>query len=311
MISVQDLSQRLNVTSNQISNIIRQLDIKDQTEKSGRATVLAPSASRAILQNRGFQFPKMYIATCNLKGGVGKTSLSVGLAQQAANYGFKTLLIDCDKQANATERLWPESSDYEYPTLFEILEHKVKFKDAVVEVSDTLHLLPSDLQNQLLDDRITEKNINLGGFFKKILSETDYEVVIFDTEPDLSKINLMAMAACDLVLAPMRQDRDSIKGLRMLRDFLEDQKDEWPNIKAEIRPVLNFLDGRMTARALGKVNEIQDDGFKLMNTLIRVDNEFSDAQIKGVIARKTKAYEDIDSLVDEIFQLSSVAKKVQ
>jgi chromosome partitioning protein len=311
MITIQELSHRLNVTSNQISNIIRQLDLKDQTEKNGRSTSIKPIALRAILESRGFIFPKINIATCNLKGGVGKTSVAVGLAQQISNYGFKTLLVDCDKQANATERLWPESTEKEYPTLFEVLTHQVKVKDSIVSITESLDLLPSDLQNQLLDERITEKNINLGGYFKKVLSELEYDVVVFDTEPDLSKINFMAMASCDLVLAPMRQDRDSIKGLRMLQDFLEDQKEEWPEIKAEIRPIINFLDGRMTSRALNKVSEIQEGGFKLMNTLIRVDNEFSDAQITGAINRKSKAYEDIDSLVDEVFGLSSVAKKVQ
>lgn len=311
MITVQELSQRLNVTSNQISNIIRQLELKEQTEKSGRSTAIKPKALREILESRGFKYCRKNLALCNLKGGVGKTATAVGLAQQVASYGFKTLLIDCDKQANATERLWPESQELEYPTLFEILTHKVKIKDTIVKVSESLDLLPSDLQNQLLDERITEKNINLGGFFKKALSELDYEVIVFDTEPDLSKINFMAMACCDTILVPMRQDRDSLKGLRMVRDFLEDQKEEWPEIKAEIRPIINFLDGRMTTRALNKVNEIQEDGFKLMNTLIRVDNEFSDAQTKGTISRNTKAYEDIDSLVDELFSFSSVAKRIQ
>jgi chromosome partitioning protein len=311
MITIQELSKRLNVTSNQISNIIRQLDLKDQTERSGRSTTINPKALREILESRGFKYPKKSIAICNLKGGVGKTSTAVGLAQQVASYGFKTLIIDCDKQANATERLWPKSQEEEYPTLFEILTNQAKIEDAIVNVSESLDLLPSDLQNQLLDERITEKNINLGGYFKKALSNLDYDVVIFDTEPDLSKVNFMAIASCDSVLVPMRQDRDSLKGLRMVRDFLEDQKEEWPEIKAEIRPIINFLDGRMTTRALNKVNEIQEDGFKLMNTLIRVDNEFSDAQTKGSISRNTKAYEDIDSLVDEIFGFSSVAKKVQ
>lgn len=311
MITIQELSKRLNVTSNQISNIIRQLDLKSETEKNGRTTCLKPKALRAILESRGFTFSKMNIATCNLKGGVGKTSLSVGLAQQVANYGFRTLLIDCDKQANATERLWPESSEKEYPTMFEVLTHQVRMADAIVSITDSLDLMPSDLQNQLLDERITEKNINLGGYFKKALSDLNYDVVIYDTEPDLSKINFMAMASCNLILAPMRQDRDSIKGLKMLRSFLDDQKEEWPEIQAEIRPIINFLDGRMTTRALNKVSEIQEDGFTLMNTLIRVDNEFSDAQTKGEIARKSKAYEDIDSLVDEVFSLSSLAKRIQ
>ena len=42
------------------------------------------------------------VARVNLKGGVGKTALSVNFADYCARNGLKTLLVDLDPQTNAT-----------------------------------------------------------------------------------------------------------------------------------------------------------------------------------------------------------------
>lgn len=46
----------------------------------------------------------MLIATCNLKGGTGKTTSAICLATVAFDSGFSTAVLDCDPQASAT--LW-------------------------------------------------------------------------------------------------------------------------------------------------------------------------------------------------------------
>ena len=57
------------------------------------------------------------ISIINMKGGVGKTTLSIGIADYLAEIGKKILLIDADPQFNATQAMIDcyknEDKDYE------------------------------------------------------------------------------------------------------------------------------------------------------------------------------------------------------
>jgi chromosome partitioning protein len=47
----------------------------------------------------------LVVATSSLKGGVGKTTVALGLAGAAQVHGVRTLVVDLDPQANATVAL--------------------------------------------------------------------------------------------------------------------------------------------------------------------------------------------------------------
>ncbi|WP_219416596.1 ParA family protein [Pseudonocardia nigra] len=51
------------------------------------------------------------VATLSLKGGVGKTTVTLGLAGAALHHGVRTLLVDLDPQANATIALDASPTD--------------------------------------------------------------------------------------------------------------------------------------------------------------------------------------------------------
>ena len=53
----------------------------------------------------------MIISILNEKGGVGKTTLAINLARAFKLYGFKTLLVDSDRQGSSRD--WHENGDGE------------------------------------------------------------------------------------------------------------------------------------------------------------------------------------------------------
>lgn len=61
------------------------------------------------------------IAICNHKGGVGKTALSMAIAEGLHRKGKRTLLVDLDQQMNATQQAKIDTTDmgriYYAPTL--------------------------------------------------------------------------------------------------------------------------------------------------------------------------------------------------
>ena len=46
--------------------------------------------------------PPAIISVCNFKGGVGKSTIALHLAQHFAIHGYRVLMIDCDSQASST-----------------------------------------------------------------------------------------------------------------------------------------------------------------------------------------------------------------
>lgn len=84
----------------------------------------------------------MIITIANLKGGVGKTASAVYLAQTISR-DKKVLLIDADKQANAS-KFFLEYQDYKKRNLLEFL--KTRKRSNIIQITETLDLLPGTLQ---------------------------------------------------------------------------------------------------------------------------------------------------------------------
>lgn len=314
MMQGPELAKIFNVKPQFINKLRVKLDFKDDIDsivQKNNRRYYTPLALRKILRERGFKFNKRVITLANCKGGVGKSATATALASFISSLGIKTLLIDMDKQGNASSQLWPESSEMQFNCFYDVLKKSATFESCIVELNEYLHLFPSNLKNQLSELEINSQSLNIGSFLKKIVSNLDYEAIIIDTEPNLSKLNFMAFSASDLIISPLKMDKSSIDGLDLLISQVENQAEQFDEVNTEIKALFNDFDKRMTKNAVSKISDVNELGVDSFETVIRTDSEFSKAQTTGSLKKNSKAYEDIRSLAIEILELDKIQKITQ
>ena len=129
----------------------------------------------------------MILAVIGLKGGVGKSTLSVLLAQAAARTGQRVLLLDADPQASSST--WAEDAD--------------GLGDEVTVVALPMTRLDRELRR---------------------LAPT-FDVVVIDTPPGRGELGIVQAAAraSDLVLVPMGPSLLDLDRLRATLAVAEEQ----------------------------------------------------------------------------------------
>jgi chromosome partitioning protein len=185
------------------------------------------------------------ISLINLKGGVGKTTTTVALAEfLSMEKHKKVLVIDLDPQTNATVMLinqdrWKQAND-DKRTIhqmfldklnntndFDIRKSIIKGVSSVNGGIPTLHLLPSSIDLLDVQDRIPMIN-QLNNFAQspitvlanyltqEIIDEYDY--LLIDCPPNLGAITLNGIYLSDYYLIPVVADILSTYGIPQITD---------------------------------------------------------------------------------------------
>lgn len=181
------------------------------------------------------------ISTINLKGGVGKSTTTVAMAEfLSAELGFKVLVIDLDPQTNATVMLIGEAKWEELnkkgATLAQLFKDslledpgKAKFdldealvqRASNVDAVRTVDLLPSSIDLIDVQDRLA--SMPSGQFFANMPTEVlrratksiidNYDYVLIDCPPNLGLITLNGLRISDGYIIPTIPDVLSTYGI--------------------------------------------------------------------------------------------------
>jgi chromosome partitioning protein len=201
------------------------------------------------------------ITVMNAKGGVGKSTLVLGLAETLATYhGQKVLVIDSDAQASVSHMLLPterlESIREAGRTIVELLiasvlsETPARWQDFVVDgasdVDDarTISLLPSDTHLTLFEREVSKRDheVRLRRSIRSWLDEAKraYDLVLIDSAPGLSVLTECWLREADFYLSPTKPDYISTRGLKFLREFR--QRDPEMGFAEPLGVIINMKD---------------------------------------------------------------------
>ena len=159
----------------------------------------------------------LIISVANIKGGVGKTSVSVFLAQALANMNKAVLVVDIDHNNNLTDYFL---RNVERETLRENnIMHAIKGDKKLEEVIyswENLFVCPATPALAIIGKQLKEQYEKTINDFSASLRSLKYDVIIIDTPPALVLELDLALNSSDMVLVPLSSNRWSVIGYEPL-----------------------------------------------------------------------------------------------
>ena len=223
------------------------------------------------------------IAVANQKGGVGKTTTSINLAASLAATKRRVLLVDLDAQGNATMGIGVDKSTV-LKTARDLLLEKAKPGEVIQYLPAVgLSLMPAN--GDMTEAEIKLRDVAAGDFaLKTVLADVadDFDYVLLDCPPALSKLTVNALVAADGVLIPMQCEYYALEGLTALMDTVNKIK-RVINPKLEIEGLLRTMFDPRNNLANDVSNQLtQHFGEKVYRTIIPRNVRLAEAPSHGL-----------------------------
>lgn len=188
----------------------------------------------------------------NVKGGVGKTTLTILSAIALSKEGSKVLIIDADTQANLTQFLYKVS--HSDKTMFDGLADNLSAKELIIkspcERYKNIDIIPSDLSLSVLSEYLTTKTNREKSVWRWFKSNVDnlknYDYIFVDLSPSYDLIARNFMLCSDSIITPIAyQDIASIRGCELFYlKFNQDLEDMEMENLAKRAVVINSYTSR-------------------------------------------------------------------
>ena len=176
------------------------------------------------------------VSFINMKGGVGKTTLCIGIGEFLAHFKDKKILfIDLDPQFNTTqslmnhydleEKYMDEFSKnnvtvckiFESPTKVSVQPTLPSLDEVIVELDENIDIIPGSI-NLIFEDKNRSSSISrrVKKFINDNALKTVYDFIFIDCPPTISLYTDAALIASDYYVVPNKVDRYSILGIKLL-----------------------------------------------------------------------------------------------
>jgi chromosome partitioning protein len=265
------------------------------------------------------------ISIINMKGGVGKTTLSFNLALELANrHKKRVLLVDLDPQSNATIVSMSEA---------ELADHAKNKKKTIAHalmqayrpIAPIKSLAPPPLKigdftfnrcispsGGLLDVVPSELNVSamlrslpLGPFDLDLLItpevKSKYDYILFDCAPTYSTLTNMALNTSTGILIPMIADSFGVWGTNLMKQVISDHLSEFGNQPSKVGVVFTLWEDQTHQRTFSNKIVAEWGPANIFNTKITKNNWYKIANGKreGITSQPTSVKYEFGAFLTE------------
>ena len=174
------------------------------------------------------------VAVLSLKGGVGKTTVVLGVAGAAMQRRMRTLVVDLDPQANVTSAMRPDPTA---ATIADVLDEPrrsvLRAAIGVSAWSEDLHVLVGSerLERHNHPDPSAKRLARLDRALSLLTDPTvddelseGYPLVIIDCPPSLGQLTRSALAAADRAVLVAEPTIFAVAGVHRAFDAVQDER---------------------------------------------------------------------------------------
>ena len=222
------------------------------------------------------------ISILNFKGGIGKTSLAINLSDELRRQGLNVVLVDCDRQRNASSIIpgfsYDDSENVVGQTLKEVLMGQTTLLETLYEAREGLYVVPAHKNLELAAKHLTISGPRTMKALRNAVESLEVvDYVLFDHAPSYSPVTDAALLASREMLIPVEMEAFSMLGLLDMINKLTESLAELEHEVAITGIVPSNLDfsKRMTSLYLDKLRE---EFGERVTSPVRTDAQISKSQ---------------------------------
>jgi chromosome partitioning protein len=242
------------------------------------------------------------LAVANLKGGAGKTTSAVTIADAlSGTYGLNVLVVDLDPQG--TLSAWTAGRA---EGARELLLGNFNPSEHVAAVHDRLHVIPA---NRSLERANDARPSDLAKRLERLWGAVSgYDVCLVDTPPQAGKLVTAALLSVDGVICPVAPGRGSVDGLLHLQDYASRIGGAGLvgafAVNVDLRSKLHKAVPEQIIDRLGRVTDGGTGAETFVRSTVQMQEAEAASELPSSYCPSSTAWEDYCSLTDELFDLT-------
>ncbi len=214
-----------------------------------------------------YGWPVLVASVLSLKGGVGKTTVTLGLASAAVHRGLDTLLVDLDPQINATATVAPEldgsagvDGSVRWSVAEVLDEPTAKVVGKAIRTSawgEQLRVLPGSerTENHNHPDPGSKKLYRLSAALEKVKPQP--ELVLVDCPPSLGQLTRSALIAADRAVLVTEPSLFAVTGVQRALEAVQTERTAHRPALQPLGVVINRFRPRVTEQEY-RLAELRD-----------------------------------------------------